>query len=297
MNLATHCRAPRDWAIVAGMGVVVAGMLGGVLAPPGIDWSWLGCLWAALGALLLAGLLALLRRRSGRARTQRTRDLAVMAGGLAHELRHPINAVRFSLASAVSRIAKMEPESLRREVSDICGEIQEDVARLEEIIDAFLRYARPEAQDPAPCDLTETCRAAARFVRADMANRSLVLNVDLPDREVQVLAPRIHMLQVLMNLILNAADASEPGGHIELRLTSRKRRATVEVADGGHGVPGELRARILEPFFSTKEGGAGLGLAISSRLVADAGGTLSYRPGERVGSVFTVNLPLMRSNA
>jgi len=216
------------------------------------------------------------------------------ARGLAHELRHPINAVRFSLASALSRIEKMEPEGARREVLQIGEEIKMDLVRLDEIIEAFLRYARPEERAAAPFDLRESCDAAARFVQADLANRDIRLEVDKPEAPVIVYAPKIHLLQVLMNLLLNAADATEPGSRIAVRLSRQKRRAVLEVRDEGSGVPEDQAGQIFDPFFSTKEGGAGLGLAICRRLVNDAGGDIAYRPASPKGSVFTVVLPLYR---
>ena len=219
-------------------------------------------------------------------------DLAVMASGLAHELRHPLNAVRFTLASLMARVEKMEPAALREEALEIVREIKDDMTRLEEIIDSFLRFARPEARKPERVDLRAVARDTARFLRADLTNRGMTVRVEAPESPVPVLAPEINLRHVMMNLALNAAEASERGGEILLRVARRGGRAVAEVEDRGAGVPEADVPRIFDPFFSTKEGGAGLGLAICRRLVSDAGGTLDYRPAEPKGAVFAVELPL-----
>jgi len=239
----------------------------------------------ALAALALAG-------RRDEARRQRLTELAVMAGGLAHELRHPINAVRFALASLAARVEKTEPVAAREEALRITREVREDLVRLEEIIDAFLRYARPESAQPERVDLRTVAEATARFLRAEMTNRGLSLRVEKPDAPVWTRAPEIHLRHVLMNLIVNAAEASAEGSEIAVRVERTRRKARVEVEDRGTGVPPDKVARIFEPFFTTKESGAGLGLAICRRLVTDAGGDVGYRPASPRGSVFTVELPL-----
>ncbi|HRU04972.1 MAG TPA: HAMP domain-containing sensor histidine kinase [Candidatus Brocadiia bacterium] len=275
---------------VLGLGALVCA-LGGValflLAAGAMAWVALPVAAAsgALGALALAG-------QRDAARRQRLTELAVMAGGLAHELRHPINAVRFALASLASRVEKTEPSAAREDALRITREVREDLVRLEEIIDAFLRYAKPESAQPERVDLRSVVEATARFLRAEMTNRGLALRVEKPDVPVWTRAPEIHLRHALMNLIVNAAEASSEGGEIVVRVERARRKARVEVEDRGAGVPPDKVARIFEPFFTTKESGAGLGLAICRRLVTDAGGQVSYRPASPRGSVFAVELPL-----
>ena len=231
-----------------------------------------------------------------RDRSSSVDDLPVMASGLAHELRHPLNAVRFTLASLLARVEKMTPPDLRDEALQIGREIREDMTRLEEIIDSFLRFARPEQQQPVRLDLRDILHATARFLRADLTNRGMTLRLEAPDGPVWVHAPEIHMRHVMMNLVLNAADASPPASEIVLRLGQVDGRARIEVEDRGPGILVEDAERIFEPFYSAKEGGTGLGLAICKRLVTDAGGNVSHRPASPQGAVFSVELPLAKED-
>lgn len=224
-------------------------------------------------------------------------ELAVLASGLAHELRHPLNAVRFTLASLLARLEKMEPPELRQDAIQIVQEIKEDMAKLDEIIDSFLRFARPEERKPEPVDLREVARAVARFLRAELANRGIDIRLETGERPVIVNAPEINLRHVIMNLVINAAEASEQGDHVVTRVTRAGGRGVAEVEDSGAGVPPENADRVFEPFFSTKEGGSGLGLAICRRLVSDAGGEIAYRPAEPKGSVFSIAFPLAEESA
>ena len=221
-------------------------------------------------------------------------DLSVMASGLAHELRHPLNAVRFTLASLLARVEKMNPPEARAEVLEIGREIREDMGRLEEIIDSFLRFARPEQRQAERLDLRDILIATARFLRADLANRGVEMRIDSPEAPVWVVASEIHLRHVMMNLVLNAAEASPPDSEVVLRLAEADGWARMEVEDHGPGVPPDQAEKIFEPFFSNKEGGTGLGLAICRRLASDAGGRVSYRPASPHGAVFSVELPTTR---
>ena len=224
-------------------------------------------------------------------------ELAVLASGLAHELRHPLNAVRFTLASLRARLEKMGPPELRKDAVEIVQEIKEDMTKLEEIVDSFLRFARPEERKPEPVDLREVARAVARFLRADLANRGMDIRLEMGEDPVVVNAPEINLRHVIMNLVLNAAEASEKGGYVVIRALEAADRGVAEVEDLGTGIPARDAERVFEPFFSTKEGGSGLGLAICRRLVSDAGGEIAYRPANPKGSVFSIAFPLAEEGA
>jgi len=100
--------------------------------------------------------------------------------------------------------------------------------------------------------------------------------------------------QALLNLVRNAAEAMPGGGHVWLRTRSEQGRVVVEVADDGPGIPPELRERLFDPFVSTKQGGTGLGLALTHQIVKDHGGAIrvSSTPGQ--GATFTLELPASR---
>lgn len=265
--------------------------------------GWLMLAWSACGIAAAAAAICVSpdqgRATSSEAQSDESAsdDLALMAGGLAHEMRHPLNAVRFTLASLCARVEKMAPSEIRDEALAFGKEIKDDLTRLEEIIDSFLRYARPESRTPERLDLRRALDATARFLRADLTNRGMTMRIEKPETRVEVMAPEMHVRHALFNMVLNAADASSEGDEIVARLFKTNGKARFEVEDRGAGVAEENVDRIFDPFFSTREGGTGLGLAICRRLVSDAGGTVGYGPASPRGSVFFMELPLAEGGA
>jgi signal transduction histidine kinase len=276
------------------------GLLG--IAPHPGDPIWF---WVAVGAIAVSLVLLVLLLQALRAsvtryhvrrkldEVERLKDLAILAGGLAHEIRHPVNSMQFALASAAGRLRKLaaDPGEID-EIETILEEIRGDLKRLEEITNAFLRYARPEAQEATECDVRESCEFVRRFVRVELGAREIRLETEYPPQPVCVRMPEVHLRQILVNLVLNAAQASENGSTVWLRVLPGKPFVRIEVEDRGSGVPGDEIPNLFKPFHTTRAEGVGLGLAVSRRFARDAGGNVTYRRAEPRGSVFTVELPI-----
>jgi len=225
--------------------------------------------------------------------TERLKDLALMAGGLAHEIRHPVSSIQFAVASARTRLRRLPAGSDdREEIEGILEGISTDVKRLEEITNAFLEYARPERQPAALCDLREACDFARRFLKIELRDQDVRVEADYPEHPVRVRIPEVHLRQILINLVLNAAQASPREGTIHLRVRGQAGRGAVEVEDHGAGIAPGAAEKLFRPFYTTKPKGVGLGLALSRRFARDAGGDLSHRPSEPRGATFVLSLPL-----
>jgi len=109
--------------------------------------------------------------------------------------------------------------------------------------------------------------------------------------DVWVLGDGDQLTQVILNLLKNAEEAVAGGGWIELRIKRVGQQALLEIADSGPGIAREHRARIFEPYFTTKQGGSGLGLAIAQRICQEHGGRLQLSSDSGTGAVFTLSLP------
>ncbi|MBN1418735.1 MAG: HAMP domain-containing histidine kinase [Planctomycetes bacterium] len=262
---------------------------------------WTGlAIGAAVTLALILALLAVQHRMAvarlalvrGADRSDRLREFALMAGGLAHEIRNPLNAIRFGLQSILRRTDRIDAPPLRDEIKGLTDEIAEEVAGLDEILNAFLRYARPSPEEAKTVDLGDVCASVLQFLQPEIESRRLAVTIRKPDPPVRGRLPEVQLRQILLNLLLNAAQASPPDGRIEVRVRQGRRRASIEVADTGPGIPPETRDRLFEPFFSTKKEGTGLGLAISRRLAEGMGGTLVYEPIEPHGSLFRLEVPI-----
>jgi PAS domain S-box-containing protein len=222
---------------------------------------------------------------------QRLAAAGQLAAGIVHELNNPLVAVVTYSDHLLERRRgrELDPgdaEKLRR--------IRDAGERIQRLARDLITYARPSADNPEPLDLGVLLDQAARMCDPALREaRARVLQEIAPTPTI--LGGRAGLLQVFVNLVTNAAQALPPeGGTVTLSLTSQGEEVVARVTDDGKGMPPEVQARIFEPFFSTKEGGrgVGLGLSIVQGIVTRHGGTIdvSSEPGR--GTTFAVRLPL-----
>ena len=220
-------------------------------------------------------------------RTERVAALGQLTAGLAHELRNPLGTIRTS-ADMLSRQVAQENEIAR----EMAGFITEEVDRTNSLITRFLEFARPQHLRLEPGDIHALLdRAIARFERDKSGTGVSVIRNYSPD------VPPVNfdgelMAQVILNLISNAAQASRPGGVVTVKTRLADHRVEISVIDAGSGIDPKNLENIFNPFFTTKQEGVGLGLAICSKIVDEHNGSIAVEstPGE--GSVFRVYLPL-----
>lgn len=222
-------------------------------------------------------------------RSDRLAALGQLTAGLAHELRNPLGTMRTS-AELLARNVAAE-NSIAREMA---GFISDEVDRTNSLITRFLDFARPQHLRLETGDLAAMLdRAIARFEReksGDAASVTVYKNYS-PDIPPLPLDGEL-MERVFSNLILNAAQASPPGGVVTVKTRLVNQTVEIAIIDRGSGIDPKNLESIFNPFFTTKSDGVGLGLAIVSKIVDEHGGqiTVESTPGE--GSVFRVYLPL-----
>ncbi|MHB0959491.1 MAG: sensor histidine kinase [Pirellulaceae bacterium] len=219
-----------------------------------------------------------------------------LAAGLAHELRNPLMCMKTLVQSA-----KRRGDVIHFDLRDLTV-LDEEISRLETLLQAFLDFARPATPDTHAVDVARLVDQTVRFVSRKAEARNVTITCRLPEQPLVVEADDTQLRQVILNLLLNALDAVQNGGQIWIeaglldnRLRSNGRshpQIRLRVADNGRGLPTQNRGRIFEPFFSTKETGLGLGLAISQRIIDAHGGELLALDREGGGAIFEVQLPL-----
>ncbi len=222
-------------------------------------------------------------------RSDRLAALGQLTAGLAHELRNPLGTMRTSAEMLMRNVAK--ENAIAREMA---GFIRDEVDRTNSLISRFLDFARPQHLRLQVGDISAMLdRAIARFEREKSGPTATVTVYKnyLPDIPPLPFDAEL-MERVISNLVLNAAQASPPGGCVTVK--TRLVDGTVEIAviDRGSGIDAKNLESIFNPFFTTKSDGVGLGLAIVSKIVDEHDGeiTVESTPGE--GSVFRVYLPL-----
>lgn len=230
-----------------------------------------------------------LRRREYQARAEFARhfgllNLGTLAGGLAHELSNPLNA----LGLQVEMLSK-EPGSVEKRAE----KLRASVDRMRNILEAMRNGARLSGGERRQVDLAHEVDLAFTLMEGRLRNRAALVRAyaEVPP----VFCQPTLLGQVLVNLLSNAADAvaGRPGPRIALRVRREGSLALVEVEDNGPGVPEDVAPHIFEPYFSTKgDAGNGLGLWISSEIARVHGGTLSVHHGTWGGALFRFALPI-----
>lgn len=209
------------------------------------------------------------------------REMNIAAAGLAHETRNPLNIVR-GLAQMISNRSDTGQE-VRKQAKDITEEVDRVAARLNE----FIEYSKPPVTRPAPRHINAVIRDVERTLESDKEEKFVTLTVMGPELVVEADEPSLR--QIFFNLILNAIQAVHEGGKIEIEVAeSGSDEAVVEVRDNGPGVPEEARHSIFRPYFTTHEGGTGLGLAVVRQTVLANGWEIEYTPGKNGGAVFRI---------
>lgn len=224
------------------------------------------------------------------ARVKQLSDLGRLVGGLAHEIRNPLNAIRLNL-HAIEQVIEGEARLERDELRQILEESNAEVARLNELMTTLLGYARPDQSEKEDVDLASELESMSTFLTPVMERDEIRFDLQVPGRAVVARIDRDRFRQIMLNLLNNAREAAGKGGEIQVSLHDRDDEAHITVRDNGRGIPEADREKVFEPFYSTKETGTGLGLALVKAFVEEAGGTAACETNGRAGASFRVVLP------
>jgi signal transduction histidine kinase len=215
-------------------------------------------------------------------RIERLATLGQVAGGVAHELRNPLNVVKTSIYYLL-HARNATPEK----TAEHLGRIERNVDRADGVITALSRFAKMPVPNLRPVSLERLVREA---LEADPPGQDIETAAEVAPGLPDVLADEDQLRIVLGNLIRNACDAMPRGGRLTIRGQPHAGRVALAVADTGVGIPPEHLGRIMEPLYSTKARGLGLGLAIARAIVEKNGGFLRVASEPGKGSTFTVFL-------
>ena len=222
-------------------------------------------------------------------KVQRMEAWREVARRIAHEIKNPLTPIQLSAERLRKRYAKMLEGN--GAILDKCtSTIIQQVDELKKLVNEFSQFARLPSAQLAPDDLNEIIQEALfLFQEGHKEIQFEFRRGEIPPLELD----RELMKRVLMNLLDNAVGAVEQQGEIKLATSYDRSRGivTLEVADNGCGVAPDIRARIFEPYFSTKNNGTGLGLTIVNQIIEDHRGYVRVRPNEPRGTRFTVELP------
>jgi two-component system sensor histidine kinase HydH len=218
-------------------------------------------------------------------RSDRLAALGQLTAGLAHELRNPLGTIKAS-AEMLGQTLTAENEVAR----EVAGFISTEVDRTNSLVTRFLQFARPLQVRHDTADLAQTLdRAIAEAGRE--ASGIAVYKAYAPEIPPFPFDAEL-MERVFYNLVLNAAQASPPGGAVTVKTRTSGRNVEILVIDRGAGIDPKQTGQIFNPFFTTKKEGVGLGLAIVAKIVDEHGGKIAVESEPNKGSIFCVSLPM-----
>jgi len=206
---------------------------------------------------------------------------------VAHEIRNPLNAI-----GVLGQRLDMEfsPAEEREEYHHLVRAIVSEVHRVNAIIQRFLKFARPPKLMLMPTDLDDFIRQYRPVLEGEAETVGVRFTLKAFSG-CQIAIDRAQMQQVLLNLVRNAVEATEPGGDVTVTTGQHNGNAFIEVADTGRGIPEELRSQIFNLYFTSKEDGTGMGLSIANQIVQSHGGVIEVESLENRGSIFRIVLP------
>jgi signal transduction histidine kinase len=221
--------------------------------------------------------------------------LSRLLARFAHEVRNPLSSLDIHvqlLEEDLQEATLQVREKTARRFEIIHGELH----RLENIVKHFLSLAGPSSLDLHPVEIAKVVGHVCELLRPEAASRGIEIVMRLPKSLPSVAADAAQFTQALVNLVINAIQAVDRNGRVEVAAgTDEKDRAlTIAVHDTGPGIPADKQSAIFEPFFTTKAEGSGLGLWIVQQIITAHGGVVEAFNAAGGGAVFTVHLPLQK---
>jgi PAS domain S-box-containing protein len=252
-----------------------------------------------LGVIAAIRDLTVMRELESRLRrSDRLAALGELAAGLAHEIKNPLTSL-MTFSRHLPR--RFDDEHFRARFQSV---VPRELERINGIVEGLLELARPARINFTAVRLPAPLERAAELYAQEMESRGVQVTRDYARDLPAVWVDAEAVYQALVNLVRNALDAMPSGGKLTLRAgwsdehhgvrpgLAGARRVRVEIEDTGIGIPGADADRVFNPFFSTKTGGTGLGLALTHKIIEDHGGSIDFRSTVGQGTVFRIVLPL-----
>jgi len=224
-------------------------------------------------------------------RAARISMLGELATSIAHEVNQPLAAIVTNAETSQRWLARDEPNLAK--VAQLTTRIAESARRASEIVQRIRGMAARREPERAAVDLNEIVDEALMFVRHEIESRSIALSTDFGSGLPRVLGDRVQLQQVIVNLLVNAVQAQNGGADGWISLATSAANGAVEFAirDAGPGIVDEDLDRIFGSFFTTKDDGIGIGLALCQSIIVALGGTIIASNHPEGGALFRVSLP------
>jgi signal transduction histidine kinase len=214
---------------------------------------------------------------------------------VAHEIRNPLNVINLSIDHVSSRYAP-EDEKRRAQFTQILSSIKDEVVRLNHLVNDLLNYGRPAQLSVQMIDLRELVGETMALVRPQADEQGVDIRMNLDSAGTRVRGDRERLKSCLSNIAINALQAMPSGGRLSAQVRRDNGFVEVAISDTGVGISLEHQEKVFEPYFSTKQTGFGLGLAVTKKIIDEHKGTIAVESRTGVGTTFTVRLPQLNGD-
>ncbi len=217
---------------------------------------------------------------------RRLAAIGKLAAGVAHEIRNPLSSIK-GFATYFSRQYKNEPEDV-----EIAKIMVQEVERMNRSITQLLEFAKPMAVEIKQTRIEPLIRHSLKLVSHDLEKKKIRVETDIRTRRETIHTDPERICQVLLNLYMNALNAMDSGGILEIGVADVQDDIEIRVADNGCGIPAKDLEKVFDPYFTTRAKGTGLGLSIVHRIVENLKGDIRVESRPSKGTVFYIILPV-----
>jgi signal transduction histidine kinase len=221
--------------------------------------------------------------------------LGQLSAGLAHEIKNPLNLINLSIDHLKTKVVSLDDKN-KEEFLNTMDTIKSELHRLNRLTEQFLNHGKTMISNKELVSVNTLIEQLTDLIKNKVDSQGIHLNMQMSDQPVFVWGEAEQLKTAFLNIILNAVDVMPYGGQLDIKLLVSNDECRVSIKDTGPGIPDEIIDKIFEPFFSTKETGIGLGLAISKDVVSQHNGSITVTTTKNKGTEFIVSLPLARSD-
>lgn len=222
------------------------------------------------------------------ARAKHLSNLGEMTASISHEIRNPLGIIKSSAELLKKKMDKLDPTSNLPQI------IVEETGRLNDIISDFLNYARPQEPHLRLCQVADLLTKSLEYLTSEFNQRRISVYPDIEKSLPEIAVDPDMLHQALLNLILNAVQAMESDGRLDVALKLADAALIITIHDSGPGIPEAIAGKIWDPFFTNKEKGTGLGLGIVKNIITAHDGSIQIANAQQGGTIVTIELPLSR---
>lgn len=224
--------------------------------------------------------------------SRRLSAISRLTGGVAHEIKNPLNSIALRLELLRTRVSEISPEA-----DDEINIISQEIRRLDRVVKTFLDFTRPVDLAVEDVDLAAMAREVTALVRPQATMQKVNLQFSAEPESIIIRGDRDLLKQAILNVVMNGIEAMRNGGNLIVRASRASGYCDLMIQDEGPGIPAENQSRVFQLYFTTKEKGSGIGLAMTFRAVQLHNGTIEFTSEVGKGTVFRLRFPVSSEDA